>query len=530
MRSRNIALAAALLAVMLISPIMAPEAEALSESDISITIQGMDVDPSSSPVEFNLKNGSSARLTIFIVNKSDDRLSAYITSGGSEDGYLSVSEVMGSPIVIEPYRNDGSSDIAYLQADISVGKYSDTGDSTVTIDLHIQDLDTKEYLTMPVTVIVSITSYYDDDSTYNKFFGVVPNELDKPLGSAWFASLVTFIVLMILMWVICRVTIPFILNRTKVKKDGNAMESMKRSVTWMCMVIMTMYSINLSLYILGVGPNLTFILKAFTNIVYVTAGALLIWSIYKFIITTIIGNIEKNVDTGDSSLIPLFKMIGRLVIAVSAVALILASFGVDLAGILVSAGVVSLGITLGAQNVLNQFFSGIVLLSTRPFKKGDFLKINDEVYIVTKVKLMYTEFTNWGKDQIVTMPNNVVAGATLVNLTKGSAIARITVFVSVAYDSDMELVKSLLLKAANEHPHVIKDGSVSRPSTTMTEWQDSGVQYRLACYVDDFDSSTTYAGQLREVIFDMFKKNDIEIPYSRIQIDILSDADMNKEE
>ena len=53
---------------------------------------------------------------------------------------------------------------------------------------------------------------------------------------------------------------------------------------------------------------------------------------------------------------------------------------------------------------------------------------------------------------------------------------------------------------------------------------------RAVTALDDFDSSTTYAGQLREVIFDMFKKNDIEIPYSRIQIDILSDADMNKEE
>jgi small-conductance mechanosensitive channel len=189
---------------------------------------------------------------------------------------------------------------------------------------------------------------------------------------------------------------------------------------------------------------------------------------------------------------------------------------------MVSAGVVSLGITLGAQSVLNQFFSGIVILSTRPFKKGDFLKINGEVYIVTKVKLMYTEFTNWGKDQIVTMPNNAVASATLVNLTRGSAVARILVFVSVAYDANMTKVKEILIKAAEMHPHVIKDGSYSRPSTTMTEWLDSGVQYRLACYVDDFDDSPKYAGQLREMIFTMFKDSGIEIPYSRVQVDLLS--------
>ena len=220
----------------------------------------------------------------------------------------------------------------------------------------------------------------------------------------------------------------------------------------------------------------------------------------------------------DSSLIPLFKMIGKIVITVSAAAAILALFGVDLTGILLSAGVITLGITLGAQNILNQFFSGIVLLSTRPFKKGDFVQINGTVYIVRKVKLMFTEFDNWDKDQVVTIPNNIVSGGTIVNMTREDDEARTYVYMTVAYGSDLKKAQELMVQAAMEHPHVIKDGTRSPPSTRLTNFLDSSIELRLAAYVDDFDSSGSYAGQLRERILQLFDENGIEIPFNKMDI------------
>ena len=203
---------------------------------------------------------------------------------------------------------------------------------------------------------------------------------------------------------------------------------------------------------------------------------------------------------------------------------VLAAFGVDLAGIMVSAGVVSLGITLGAQSTLNQFFSGIVLLATRPFRSGDFVKINDTTYIVKKVKLMYTEFKNWDGDQVVTMPNNTVSSATILNLTKGNPWTRISVFIDVAYGSDIDLCKKCLVEGAKKHPHVISDGRVTPPSPRLQEFAASGITFKLAVWVDDYDNSSVYAGQVRELIYKELVDNGVEIPYNRLQIDILSDA------
>ena len=267
-------------------------------------------------------------------------------------------------------------------------------------------------------------------------------------------------------------------------------------------------------------------------VLYVLIGAVLAWQIYVFLITNLIKGIDEGLDVDgiDASLIPLFKMIGKIVICVVAATIILAAFGVDLAGIMVSAGVITLGITFGAQEIISQFFSGIVLLSTRPFKKGDFVSLNGTSYKVHKVRLMYTEFENWDRDQIITMPNNVVSSATMVNFTKGSPNTRIFIYVTVAYDANLTLAKELMIRAANMHPHVVKDKSVIPPNTRLTAFQDSGIEYRLACFVDDYDMSAHYAGQIREIIYKLFLDNGVEIPYNRLEVDLRSVCDGRKRE
>ena len=79
------------------------------------------------------------------------------------------------------------------------------------------------------------------------------------------------------------------------------------------------------------------------------------------------------------------------------------------------------------------------------------------------------------------------------------------------------------LIAPVDGPHVITDGSCIPPNARLTEFADSGIRFRLACYVDDFNNSAHYAGQIRELVYRQLNDDGIEIPYSRIQVDILSD-------
>ncbi len=72
---------------------------------------------------------------------------------------------------------------------------------------------------------------------------------------------------------------------------------------------------------------------------------------------------------------PLFIYLGEIVTAIAVVFIGMGMLGFDLTAAVTSAGIVSLGITFGAQQVLAQFFAGLVILSTRPFREGDLLQL-----------------------------------------------------------------------------------------------------------------------------------------------------------
>ena len=513
-----------LLVILAMAVVPATVSDGVAEDEITISIPGLDdfeyPESTVTPV-ISMSSNSSKTLNIYIHNKSYEVVTVFI-HGSSISNVASLS----------PKATDTSLDPEKTWTTaltIEAKEYAKTGSYELPLRIDVNSLSGTGGFEATITFELAIESAYNSDDLYNKFFGMFFNTLDGFMGEPWFASLVTMVVLLVLNFVLCYLIIPLLTNRIKSGVTKLEKMQLKKSVTRIMSVLMFMYSLGLCAQIIGASPTICHYIDAISTFVYVCVGALLAWRIFVFILNVLFKGVDDiDIEGLDSSLQPLFKMFGQIVIAIVAVTIILASFGVDLAGILMSAGVVTLGITMGAQNVLGQFFSGIVLLATRPFKKGDFIKINDKVYIVKKVKLMFTELYTWDADQIVTMPNNSLTAATIVNVTKESKEIRVFVYMSIAYEADLALAKKLMVQAANEHPHVITNERRSPPSTRLTNFLDSGIEIRLGAYVDDFDSSGTYAGEIRERIFELFKENGVEIPYNKMEITLKQPCDGKK--
>ncbi len=535
---RKMATAVAIIAlVTVLVPMTMDEGDALSSSDIGVSIPGYDVRTEASAngnmdlhFSANVGNGNSTDITVYLINYTDDYIN--VTTSGDGTGVVTTAATTDRNL-IGP-SSDGEF-ICTVTVTLTADIYADN--QTVPTETRIVATDITDPMgarTITFTLIIDavVESSLSSDDSYNKFFGIIPNNLGEPLDSAWFTALVTLALWILGTVVVSYVAIPLFTKLVGVRKTQQEKDKLKIALTETITLMMFIIAINECVEILGASPELCSAVATASRVLYVVIGAIIVWQLYLFIMTALINGIDESTDLDglDNSLIPLFKMIGKLLIAVTAVAAIMAAFGVDLAGILVSAGVISLGITLGAQETLNQFFSGVVLLATRPFRKGDFVRIDGEVYTVRKVKLMFTEFNNWDNDQIITMPNNKVSSSMIVNLTRDSKDTRVFIYMSVAYDSDLSLVKELMVRAANMHPHVITDGTRPMPTTRLTNFLDSGIEYRLACYVDDFDNNSHYAGQIREIIFKLFKDNDVEIPYNRLEIDILDPCDGKKKD
>ena len=511
---------------------MGGDSDAAEQSDVIVNVDG-----SGYSITLDMDSGTSKTATLYITNNSDSYLSLDVPTYDSDliSSSAKITVNGAESNLIYPKGDPDGRHIAVVTITVSVDRLTDTqtveGNLTLRFtDVTVESTDGSNVFERQVPFTVNVNSVYTSEGSYNQFFGLFPNTLPAPLNEPWFTAVVTLVLWIVITIVVCELVIPQLTKIVGSRKTATEKKKLTQTLTKTISVLMFVVAVNECLNIIGTSAEIMSMVSTWSLVLYVLIGSVLAWQVYIFLVTAIINGLDDAVDVDgiDSSLIPLFRLIGKVVICVLAATIILAAFGVDLAGIMVSAGVITLGITFGAQEIISQFFSGIVLLSTRPFKKGDYISLNGTTYIVHKVRIMYTEFENWDRDQIVTMPNNAVTSATMINYTKGNPRTRIFIYVSVAYDADLTLAKELMIKAANMHPHVIKDKSCVPPNTRLTNFLDSGIEYRLACYVDDYDLSAHYAGQIREIIYKLFKDNGVEIPYNRLQIDILSDCDGKK--
>ena len=513
-------------------PGLMSEADADTSDSVIINVDG----GSGSSVQVDMDSGSVETVVLYVTNHSSSYLSLDVPRRDTDVlDVTSTVKVGGTESnIIYPSGDSEGRHIAIITLSFQTDRLADTQTFSGNITLTFTDLglspDQDNVFTKDVPITVNVNSVYTSEGSYNQFFGLFPNTLPAPFNQPWVTAVITFVLWIIISVIVCEAVIPLFTKLVGTRKTPAEKKSIRSTLTKTISVLMIVVAINECLNIVGTSAEIMSVVSTWSLVFYVIIGAILSWQIYMFIVTAIINGLDEaaDIDGIDNSLIPLYKMLGRLVICVLAATIILAAFGVDLAGIMVSAGVITLGITFGAQDIISQFFSGIMLLATRPFKKGDYISLNGTTYIVHKVKVMYTEFENWDKDQIITMPNNAVTAATMINYTKGDPRTRIFIYMSVAYNADLTLAKELMIQAANMHPHVIKDKTCIPPNTRLTNFLDSGIEYRLACYVDDYDLSAHYAGQIREIIYKLFKDNNIEIPYNRLQIDILSDCDGRK--
>ena len=511
---------------------MGGDSDAAEQSDVIVNVDG-----SGDSITLDMDSGTSKTATLYITNNSDSYLSLDVPTYDSDliSSSAKITVNGAESNLIYPKGDPDGRHIAVVTITVSVDRLTDTqtveGNLTLRFtDVTVESTDGSNVFERQVPFTVNVNSVYTSEGSYNQFFGLFPNTLPAPLNEPWFTAVVTLVLWIVITIVVCELVIPQLTKIVGSRKTATEKKKLTQTLTKTISVLMFVVAVNECLNIIGTSAEIMSMVSTWSLVLYVLIGSVLAWQVYIFLVTAIINGLDDAVDVDgiDSSLIPLFRLIGKVIICVFAATIILAAFGVDLAGIMVSAGVITLGITFGAQEIISQFFSGIVLLSTRPFKKGDYISLNGTTYIVHKVRIMYTEFENWDRDQIVTMPNNAVTSATMINYTKGDPRTRIFIYMSVAYDADLTLAKELMIKAANMHPHVIKDKSCVPPNTRLTNFLDSGIEYRLACYVDDYDLSAHYAGQIREIIYKLFKDNGVEIPYNRLQIDILSDCDGKK--
>lgn len=195
--------------------------------------------------------------------------------------------------------------------------------------------------------------------------------------------------------------------------------------------------------------------------------------------------------------------------------IVLAKFHIDISGFIVSLGVGSLAIALAAQETISNMISGFIIMTDRPFRIGDRIKVNpDLVGDVIEIGVRSTKVLDFDNN-IIIVPNNDIVKSRIVNLTYPSTLSRVVVEVMVSYNCDIDKVKKILISVAENNPLVAKTPA---PDTFLTKFDDSGVSYRLTTFTENYQNNAKLGSELREAILIEFKKEKIEIPFPQMDI------------
>ncbi len=178
----------------------------------------------------------------------------------------------------------------------------------------------------------------------------------------------------------------------------------------------------------------------------------------------------------------------------------------------------SVGIGFGLQEIIANFFCGIILLFERPIRVGDIVTVGDVQGTVSRIRIRATTITNWDRMEYV-VPNKELITGRLLNWTLSNTVNRIVVNVGVAYGSDTHRARELLLRVAADHPLIVEDPA---PVATFEGFGDSTLNLVLRCYLPDFANRLATISELHTAIDAAFKEAGIEIAFPQLDLHVRS--------
>jgi len=228
---------------------------------------------------------------------------------------------------------------------------------------------------------------------------------------------------------------------------------------------------------------------------------------------------QRTESTVDDEFIPLIIRVSKIIVGVIAFIIILKHFNQDVQSLVVSLGVGSLALALAAQETLSNMIAGFVIMTDRPFRVGDRIELSDgKVGDVYQIGLRSTKMITFDNTLII-VPNSEIVKERVVNRSYPDPLIRVRIDVGVAYSSDVDQVKRILVQTFRDHPEILDE---PEPKAFFLEFGDSALNFMVQGRVDSWKKQFTVADELRGTIIRRFREEGIEIPFPQRDIWIRS--------
>jgi small-conductance mechanosensitive channel len=213
---------------------------------------------------------------------------------------------------------------------------------------------------------------------------------------------------------------------------------------------------------------------------------------------------------------------GTLVVIASVIVTItiLSRFGIEVNGLVASLGIGSLAIALAAQETLADLIAGFVIMIDRPFR------INDRVEVldintwgdVKEIGLRSTRILT-RDNRMVAVPNSVIGKGLVVNYSIPNTAFRVETNVGIAYGSDVDKAREVMIEAIRAEGWVMKNRPVE---ALLLEFGESGLNFRVRCWIEHYIETRRIIDAMNTALYRALNRAEISIPFPQRDLHLVS--------
>ena len=305
-------------------------------------------------------------------------------------------------------------------------------------------------------------------------------------------------------------------RRTRTEFDEKLIEALHRPI------FVSVLLIGVRMAVLTLGPPE--VVMSWTDSIVQTV-AIFVWIGAGLRVVSLVsgsmGGAVRRSEWIDERTLPLFDNLARLILLGAAAYFLLLAWNLNVSGWLASAGIAGLALGLAAQDTLSNIFGGLSIIADAPYKVGDWVNLDGgERGRVTKIGLRSTRMMT--RDDVeITVPNAAIASGKIINESGGpSKKSRVSVLVGVAYGSDVDQVREVLLRAAQGVELVLDD---PEPRIRFTEMADSALVFRVLCWIELPELRGQCVDGLNTAIYKALNVAEIRIPFPQRDVHLYRD-------
>ena len=214
----------------------------------------------------------------------------------------------------------------------------------------------------------------------------------------------------------------------------------------------------------------------------------------------------------------MFAKLIQILLLLAAFLIALPSVGIDLTVLSVFGGMLGVGIGFGLQKIAANYISGFIILLDRSVSIGDLITIGEHTGTLTKMTARYVVVRSLGGLEAI-IPNETIITSTVLNHSFSDRKVRIGLPIQVAYATDLDAARELMVNIAKNHPRVLKDPA---PGALITAFADSGINLELGVWIEDPDQGLgSLRSDLYAEIWRAFRQQGIEIPFPQREVRVL---------